>query len=224
MEAGGSPNNDAEEVIRRFHHLYYTRPHDTWLNTYWLGIPVLKSPLDMWIYHEILFQNRPDVVVESGTYHGGSAHFLACICDLVGSGRVITIDLPSGPEVPKNPAHPVHDRLTYVSGSSVAEETLAEVAGSIRPGEQVMVILDSDHHKDHVLSELRAYAPMVSNGHYLIVEDTNINGNPVLAAYGPGPREAVEEFLGERDDFVVDSSREKYFLTFNPGGFLKRVK
>jgi cephalosporin hydroxylase len=85
-----------------------------------------------------------------------------------------------------------------------------------------MVVLDSDHRRPHVLAELHRYAPLVSPASYLIVEDTNVNGHPVLPDFGPGPLEAVEDFLTESDDFFVDGSREKYFLTFNPGGYLCR--
>ena len=89
----------------------------------------------------------------------------------------------------------------------------------------MLVILDSDHTKNHVLGELRLYAPLVSRGSYLIVEDTNVNGHPVLKDFGPGPAEAVEEFLAEQSDFFVDRAREKYFLTFNPKGYLfKRLR
>jgi cephalosporin hydroxylase len=86
-----------------------------------------------------------------------------------------------------------------------------------------MAVLDSNHHKEHVLSELRAYSRIVTVGQYLIVEDTNLNGRPVLPEYGPGPHEAVQEFLAEDRRFEVDRSREKFMMTFNPGGFLKRV-
>ena len=86
-----------------------------------------------------------------------------------------------------------------------------------------MVILDSDHSRDHVLAELRAYAPMVTTAQYLIVEDTNVNGNPVLPEFGPGPMEALDAFLAENDDFEPDDEREKFLLTFNPRGYLRRV-
>jgi cephalosporin hydroxylase len=86
----------------------------------------------------------------------------------------------------------------------------------------VVVILDSNHARAHVAEELRLYHGMVTPGSYLIVEDTNINGHPVLRDHGPGPMEAVEEFLSGRDDFFADTSREKFFLSFNPGGYLRR--
>jgi cephalosporin hydroxylase len=84
------------------------------------------------------------------------------------------------------------------------------------------VILDSDHERDHVLNELRLYAPLVSAGSYLIVEDSNVNGHPVVSDFGPGPAEAVEQFLAETEEFEVDRSREKFFLTFNPSGYLRK--
>jgi len=87
-----------------------------------------------------------------------------------------------------------------------------------------MVILDSDHKKDHVLGELQAYAPLVTKGMYLIVEDTNINGRPVFPGFGPGPGEAVDEFLAANRAFVRDPARERFFVTFNPGGYLRRVQ
>lgn len=87
-----------------------------------------------------------------------------------------------------------------------------------------MVILDSDHSKVHVLNELRIYSKLVTKGNYLIVEDTCINGHPVCQGFGPGPMEAVEEFLKENQDFVVDRTREKFYLTFNPKGGLRRIK
>jgi cephalosporin hydroxylase len=85
------------------------------------------------------------------------------------------------------------------------------------------VILDSDHSQTHVRAELQAYAPMVSLGSYLVVEDTNVNGHPVLPDFGPGPMEATQEFLISHNEFVRDPSREKFMMTFNPGGFLRRV-
>jgi cephalosporin hydroxylase len=177
---------------------------------------VAKCPLDLWIYQEILFERRPGLIVETGTYYGGSALFLASMLDLIGSGRVISIDTGWDP----NP--PAHPRIEYRTGSSVAPEIVDGVREAVQPGERVMVILDSDHSRDHVLAELRAYSPLVTPGDYLVVEDTNINGNPVKPDFGPGPREAVEEFLAQNGDFDVDDSREKFFMTFSPGGYLRR--
>jgi cephalosporin hydroxylase len=88
----------------------------------------------------------------------------------------------------------------------------------------VLVVLDSDHRRDHVLAELYAYAPLVTPGSYLVVEDTNVNGHPVYEEFGPGPMEAVEDFLKDRDDFAADPTREKLLFTFNPRGWLRKLR
>jgi cephalosporin hydroxylase len=212
-----------EEIVRRFHRMYYRLGTRTWANTRWLGVQTLKCPLDLWVYQEIIYETRPDVIIECGTAMGGSAHFFACLCDVMGyregpgSGRVITIDKEERAD------RPHHPRITYLTGSTLAPEIVETVRQSVRDEDRVMVVLDSDHTKDHVLAELRIYGPLVTLGNYLIVEDTNLNGHPVEREFGPGPMEAVEEFLASQDGFAVDSSREKFLLTFNPGGFLERV-
>ena len=207
-----------EEIVRDFHRLYYSDHTRTVGNTYWLGEYAAKCPLDLWVYQEILFERRPDLIVETGTFFGGTAHFLACMCDLVDNGRIITIDIRE-----RQPARrPRHPRIEYRTGSSTAPEIVAGVIEAVQPGERVMVILDSDHRKHHVQDELRAYAPLITPGDYLIVEDTNVNGHPVTPEHGPGPMEAVDEFLAGTDEFFIDDAREKFFLTFNPRGYLRR--
>jgi cephalosporin hydroxylase len=203
-------------VVNPFHRVFYYCSRETWADTKWLGIPLLKCPLDLWVYQEILEEVRPTVIVECGTAYGGSALYLASICDLLGQGEVITVDM----EVAAYPNRPVHDRITYIEGSSTAPETFSRVKELIAGREPVMVLLDSDHSKQHVLKELRLYEPLVSRGSYLIVEDTNVNGNPVLMNFGPGPAEAIAEFMQENSAFIRDSTREKYLLTFNPNGYL----
>ena len=207
-----------EEIVRDFHELYYSDHTRTVGNTFWLGEHSAKCPLDLWIYQEILFERRPDLIVECGTFFGGTAHFLACMCDLVDNGRIITIDVRER-QPHRRPRHP---RIEYRTGSSTAPEIVAGVHEAVAPGERVMVILDSDHHKDHVLGELQSYSPLITPGDYLIVEDSNVNGHPVRADHGPGPMEAIDEFLAGNDDFFIDESREKFFMTFNPRGYLRR--
>ncbi len=204
-------------VVDQFHYLYYHETQRTWFNTYWMGLLVTKCPLDLWIYQEMLFELRPDVIIECGTYHGGSAFYLGSICDLLGAGRVYSVDIKEWRELP------VHPRVEFIRGSSTSPEVLDDLRQRIHPDERVLVILDSDHTKRHVLDELESYAPFVTTGSYMIVEDTNINGNPALPSFGPGPMEAVTEFLSKRGDFEVDEAREKFFLTFNPRGYLRRV-
>lgn len=157
------------------------------------------------------------MIIECGTKFGGGAFLLATICQLLGSGRVITIDIAEQPDRPN------HVAITYVTGSSTDAATVDKVKAMIRPNERVMVILDSDHRAPHVLRELQIYADLVSPGCYLIVEDGNINGNPVFPQHGPGPLEAVREFLTTEERFVVDDNRgERHLLTLNPKRYLRR--
>jgi cephalosporin hydroxylase len=189
-----------------------------WWDTHWLGCNVCKCPLDLWIYQEILHRTRPDVIIETGTFYSGSAYYLASLCDLLGNGRVVTIDVEDWG------TRREHPRILYLDGSSTAPEVVDRVKAEITGAERVMVILDSDHHKDHVLSEMEAYGPMVTEGCYLIVEDTptgRMSGR-IGDAY-PGPAEAIDEFFESERPFVVDRECEKFLMTFNPGGYLKRV-
>lgn len=204
-------------VTNLFHRMYYhgsSRPW--WENTTWLGTRVQKCPLDLWIYQELLSRLRPDVIVETGTNRGGSALYLASICDLLGSGRIITVDLQTRFDPPQHP------RITYLSGSSTSPEVISRITGEASG--TIMVILDSAHQRAHVLEELAAYGPLVTPGSYLIVEDTHLNGHPASPGFGPGPMEAVEEFVGSHPEFRVDRDCEKFFMTFNPRGFLQRVE
>ena len=205
-----------DQAVGAFHILFYESSARTWDNTHWLGARVLKSPTDAWIYQEILHDTRPDLIVECGTRFGGSAFYFATLCDLIGHGEILTIDVDTRYTTRRD-----HPRITYLAGSSVDGAIVEEVRRRAE-GKSVMVVLDSDHSRDHVLAELNAYAPIVTPGQYLIVEDTNINGHPVLPGFGPGPMEALLEFLSGNNAFEIDRDREKFFLTFNPGGYLRK--
>lgn len=207
-----------KSIVDQFHKLYYDANlfGKTWRETYWMGARVAKCPLDLWLYQEIIHDRRPDVIVECGTLYGGSTGYLASLCDLVDNGRIISID------VRERPGRPKHARISYLIGSSTSENVIEKVRGSIEEGESVMVILDSDHRRDHVLDELRIYKDIATSGQYIIVEDTNLNGHPVAPEFGPGPMEAVEDFLAENDQFESDKEMEKFYLTFNPRGYLRK--
>lgn len=211
---------NVEHVVSEFHKLYYNSQAQggTWANTFWHGVRTAKCPLDLWIYQEIIYEVQPDYIVEAGTAWGGSAYFLASICDLLKHGQVITIDIEN------IPGRPSHDRITYITGSSTDRRIIDQVKSLTGPGSKVMVILDSDHTKEHVLQEMNIYSELVSVGSYLIVEDGNINGHPVLPEYGPGPAEALSDFLATSDEFMIDYSRQKFYLTFNPGGYLRKTR
>jgi cephalosporin hydroxylase len=214
----GDPG-EHQETVSRFFRMYVKRRRRTFRNTWWLGVPAIKCPFDLWIYQELLQRVRPDVIVETGTSYGGSAYFLASICDLIGNGRIVTIDIDE-PEPADFPTRPAHPRITYRTASSTAPETVDFVRGTIAPGEAVMVILDSSHQAPHVREELRHYSPLVTEGSYLVVEDGHLNA---WQDHGPGPLEAVAEFLAENDRFEIDRSLEKFMMTFNPSGYLRCV-
>ena len=201
--------------MRNFHRLYYDSSLRTWSNTFWFGTQTQKCPLDLWIYQELLHELRPEVIVETGTANGGSALFMAAICDLLGGGEIVSVDIDER-------ERPAHQRVTYLGGSSTAPEIHAQVVDFVGARAPVLVLLDSDHSRDHVLEELHLYSPLVTPGSYVVVEDTNVNGHPVRREFGPGPMEAVDEFLRGSSDFEIDSAREKFLLTFNPRGFLRR--
>lgn len=200
-------------TVDDFSRFYYNHSRH---HAYWLGNKVLKCPLDLWVYQEIIYEMKPDVIIESGTLFGGTTLYLAMICDMVNHGEVISIDI-TGRKVTK------HSRITYLIGSSISDEIVGEISKRIQ-GKSVMVVLDSDHRKDHVLKELEVYSKLVSDWHYLIVEDTNLNGHPVKWDHGEGPMEATIEFLSKNSDFMVDGSREKFHMTFNPKGYLKKIR
>ena len=191
------------EVVRRFTTIWYYSPH-TWPYNRWLGVKTLQNPNDVWIIQEIIAEVKPDFVIETGTLRGGSAALWAMILEQVNpEGRVITVDIEDkrAKKLPPIAA----EKVDFLIGSSTNPGIVAEIARRVR-GKKVVVILDSAHSKNHVLAELRAYAPMVPKASYLIVQDSNVNGHPTWPDYGPGPFEAIEEFLVENDEFRVDKT------------------
>ena len=202
-------------AVSRAHDVLYLS--DAWIRATWLGAQALKNPLDLWVYQEIVAETRPELIVETGTYRGGSALYLASICDLVGAGEVVSVDVE-----PIREDYPTHPRITYLGGrSSTDPEVVADIS-SRAESKRTLVILDSLHTQAHVEAELAAYAPLVPVGCYLIVEDSNIG--QIRKDLMPGPLQAVERFLADTDEFEVDREREKFLITFNPSGYLKRVR
>jgi cephalosporin hydroxylase len=202
-------------AVARAHDALYDS--DAWTQATWLGAQALKNPLDLWVYQEIIFETRPDLIVETGTYRGGSALYLATICDLLGAGDVVSIDIE-----PARADYPQHPRITYLAGrSSTDPDVVAEIRARAE-GRRALVVLDSDHSQGHVEAELAAYAPLVPVGCYIVVEDSNIG--QIRKDLMPGPLQAVEAFLARTDEFEIDQAREKFLITFNPSGYLQRVK
>jgi cephalosporin hydroxylase len=185
----------------------------------WMGVRALKHPLDAWIYQEILYEVRPDVVVEIGSAAGGGTLYLAHLMEILGSGFVVSVGKDRSTFAAK------HERIVTVTGHSSAPETLASVR-ELCDGKRVLVIHDADHRKEQVLDDLRAYSPLVSVGSYLIVEDGIIDvfrPHEILGVPYEGPLAATEEFVRHNRDFEIDHSRERYLVTYNPRGFLRRV-
>ena len=211
-----------QEITDRFH-LIWGYKEDTWRKNSFLGVRTLQNPFDVWVTFEIIHRVKPDVIVETGTLYGGSAALWAMFLEQVNpEGRVITIDIQNkSAEARELPIS--RRRVDYLIGSSTDPEIVEEVRRRVA-GKRVLVILDSMHNMHHVLDELRAYAPMVPRGSYIVVQDSAMNGHPTAPDYGPGPYEAVEAFLAETGDFVPDRSRERLMMTNNPMGFLKRVR
>jgi cephalosporin hydroxylase len=185
----------------------------------WQGHDVQKFAEDLITYQEILFETRPTLIVECGTFMGGSALFYANVLDLIGDGRIVSIDTV---EIATRPSHL---RITYLRGSSSDPQVLHAVEAVVQPGDRIMVILDSDHSSNHVRAELRAFAGLVTPGCYLVVEDSNIDLSPVTNPnyVNGGPLVAIAEFIADHGEFYVDRNRERFMLTVAPYGFLLRL-
>jgi cephalosporin hydroxylase len=214
---------DRDEVARRFAEAWWDDRKTTLFTNRWLGVPTLQHPFDAWITQEIICEVRPDVIVECGSYRGGSAVMWAMVLEQVNpSGRVLTIDVED--RLDRARSIPIFERrVETLHGSTVDPLILSQVRERVATA-RTLVILDSDHSRDHVAAELDAYAPLVSLGSYLIVQDGVVNGHPLEPDFGAGPFEAVAEFLARDRRFSVDTTRERMMFTFNPNGFLRRIE
>jgi cephalosporin hydroxylase len=212
----------SEIVVRRFTQLSFDDPH-TWKRNHWLGIRTLQNPNDVWIIQEIIFDVKPDLIIETGTLNGGSAILWAMILSEVNSqGKVITIDTEDKISEARK-SRTFQERVEFILGSSTDPRIVSEISTQAK-GKKVLVILDSNHKRDHVLKEIEGYGPLVSVGSYLIVQDSIVNGHPVRKEHGPGPMEAIDSFLSSTDKFAPDLERERLLFTMHPRGYLKRIK
>ena len=216
MPADLNMTPEGEAYVRWFHEA------NVWKNMQWHGIRTLKLPSDIWNYQEFIFEHCIEHVIETGTRHGGSALFFAeTLAVRGGDGRVVSIDIDA---VSRQLAS--HERIRFLVGDSAAPEMVARVL-ALLPVQRgpVFLILDSDHRRDHVLRELRAWVPMLRTGDYLVVEDTIVNGHPVRPEHGPGPLEAIAEYLDEAPGLLVhDAAREaKFGASFAARGHYRRA-
>ena len=207
-----------KEMLRLFHDL------PVWDATWFLGHKIIKNPLDLWMMQQLMYELKPDFVVETGTFQGGSALYWAHILDALGldDAKVLTVDIQHvNQEAAKERLWKKH--VEFFLGSSTDLAIVDQIRERVR-GKKVLVTLDSAHTRKHVLNELRLYGPMVSPGSYMVVEDTHFDAVPTHPERGPGPTSAIRAFLQEPagQSFEIDSSREAMIMTFNPGGWLRR--
>ena len=200
-------------------------------NFQWMGRPIIQLPQDMIAMQQILWQVRPDLIIETGIAHGGSLIYYASLCELFGGGHVLGIDIDIRAHNREAiEAHPMFKRITLLQGSSVDPAIVAQAA-AMAAGKRVLVVLDSNHTHEHVLAELNAYAPLVSIGSYCVVFDTVIEDTPPGLFpdrpwdVGNNPKTAVREYLGRHPEFEVDQDIESSILiTVAPGGYLRRIR
>lgn len=201
----------------------------------WMGRPIIQHPEDILRIQEVLFELQPDIIIETGVAHGGSLILYASLCQLMGKGKVIGVDIEIRPHNRKAiEAHPMKPWITLIEGSSIDPKTVGKVKKLIKPKDKVLVILDSDHTKEHVRHELDAYFSFVSPGSYLVVTDgiiTDLKDVPQNKKYrvDEGPCEAAQEFLKKHPEFTLQSPHWRFNespLTENvtcwPGAWLKR--
>lgn len=202
-------------------------------NFKWLGRPIIQMPQDIIGLQEIIWEVKPDLIIETGIAHGGSLIFSASMLELIGGGgKVLGIDIDirqhNRVEIEQ---HPLAKRIEMMQGSSVSEETAQNVYELAADYSNILVILDSNHTHEHVKQELEIYSPLVSVGSYVVVFDTLVEDMPRNSFpdrpwnVGDNPKTAVFEFLKENDNFEIDKNVEnKLLMTSAPSGYLKRIK
>lgn len=201
-------------------------------NFSWMGRPIIQYPQDMIAMQEIIWELKPDLIIETGIAHGGSLVYYASILELIGKGEVLGIDIDirqhNRKEIEK---HPMFKRIKMIEGSSIDETITAEVSKHAKNKACVMVSLDSNHTHDHVLQELLLYSPFVTKDSYLVVFDTIVEYLP--DDYLPGrawstgnnPKTAIDQFLKTNQNFRIDENIDhKLLVSVAPGGYLKRIE
>ena len=225
LHANQALKDDAAAFMRRSIDAKYS------YNFSWMGRPIIQYPQDMVAMQEILWRVQPDLIIETGIAHGGSLVFYASICELIGRGEVLGIDIDiRAHNRAAIESHPMARRIRMIEGSSTDPDVVARVAAQAA-GKRVLVVLDSNHTHAHVLAELQAYAPLVSVDSYCVVFDTVVEDLPP-GLYpdrpwdvGDNPKTAVKAYLATNADFTLDEDVEaKTLITVAPGGYLRRIR
>jgi len=196
----------------------------------WLGIPIIQTPEDMILMQELIFKVQPDVIIETGVAHGGSLIYYASLLELLGKGKIIGIDIEIREHNRKViEKHPMFKRIDLVEGSSISEETIEKIRKMVPNNSKVIVCLDSNHTKNHVLKELQLYHGFVNLGSYIVVFDTITSklskvSNSEKMYLNNSPKEAIEEFSKEHSNFELDKSYNKLYVSSSQDGYLRRIK
>ena len=202
----------------------------------WMGRPIIQLPEDMIRTQEVIWRIKPDVIIETGIAHGGSLIYNASLCKAMGKGRVIGVDI----EIRQHnreaiEAHPMFDLITMIEGSSTSPEIVEQVKSLVEPGETVLVILDSNHTKQHVKDELEAYYDLVTQGSYIVATDGimhDLNDVPRGETDWSWnhPTDAAKEFAQAHPEFVIEQpawpfneSELSKNITHWPGAWLKKI-
>lgn len=228
--ASNGKNNALQEAARSFN-LESNRAQYSY-NFSWMGRPVIQYPQDIMAMQEIIWEVKPDLIIETGIAHGGSIICYASLLELIGHGEVLGIDIDiRAHNRAAIEAHPMFKRIKMIEGSALAEDTVAQVKKYAEGKKRILVSLDSNHTHEHVLEELRLYAPFVTPGSYIVVFDTIVEDLP--NDYLPGrpwgkgdnPKTAVYEFLKANPGFEIDQSiNNKLLISVAPDGYIKRIK
>jgi cephalosporin hydroxylase len=232
LQTAQSQSIDAELQKKALDFVISSDKHGYAYQWTWLGLPMIQLPADIVVTQEVIWNTKPDVIIETGVAWGGSILMYASLMQLYGKGKVIGIDLNLHEHVADQiMAYPFSSRIQLYKGSSTDESIVAKVKTHIMAGDKVMVILDSNHTHEHVLNELRAYGPLVTKDSYLIVSDTIVEDIPPQThrprPWGPGnnPKTALFEYLKESDKFQIDEYvNSKLLTTFSPLGYVKCIK
>jgi cephalosporin hydroxylase len=201
-------------------------------NFSWMGRPIIQYPQDMIAMQEIIWEVKPDLIIETGIAHGGSLVYYASLLELIGEGEIVGIDIDIREHNKKEiEAHPMFKRIKMIEGSALSHETVEKVKEIARDKKRILVSLDSNHTHEHVLEELNLYSPFVTAGSYIVVFDTIVEDLPDNYlpgrpwAQGNNPKTAVFEFLKKNNDFVIDESIDnKLLISVAPQGYLKRIR